>query len=184
MFVCFHQATSLLPEPWPPHTYVLCSNKAPQETSSSVQPATVQPCIQLHASPAAAAALATSLAGIDKGHSWPGYQLLGQLALADIQDGSERVTGIAQHLMSCTLKVGSNYLHAKNVHTCFCCFCHVPYTCWISRCVCAKHNALQCTVLLKPVFVSCNGQSILGSSQTAMMHAADRKACRINQVWW
>jgi len=90
----------------PPHTYVLCSKKAPQEPSSSVQPATAQPSIQLHASSAATAALATSLAGLVKGHSWPGYQLLSQLALADIQDGNERVTGIAQHLMSFTLKVG------------------------------------------------------------------------------
>ncbi len=96
----------MLPDPWHPHTYVLCSNKSSQEPSGSVQPATAQPSIQLHATPAAAAALATSLAGLVKGHSWPGYQPLGQLALADIQDGNERVTGIAQHLMGCTLKVG------------------------------------------------------------------------------
>ena len=96
----------MLPEPWPPHKLVLCSKKASQEPSGSVQPATAQPSIQLHASPAAAAALATSLAGLVKGHSWPGYQLLGQLAVTDIQDGNERVTGIAQHVMSFTLKVG------------------------------------------------------------------------------
>ncbi|KAL0024070.1 hypothetical protein WJX79_002966 [Trebouxia sp. C0005] len=83
---------------------LLTSKKASQEPSGSVQPATAQPSIQLHASPAAAAALATSLAGLVKGHSWPGYQLLGQLAVTDIQDGNERVTGIAQHVMSFTLK--------------------------------------------------------------------------------
>ena len=211
VLVWFHQATSMLPEPWPPHTerkekkkttpfsvdlmrsqgsyraaqvphtYVLCSNKAPQEPSSSVQPATAQPSIQLHASPAAAAALATSLAGLVKGHSWPGYQLLGQLALVDIQDGNERVTGIAQHVMSCTLKVGcACQAFAQVCPMLLPCTLHMPD---IRLCL-RKTHVLPCAFVLISVLVSCSAQSILGLSQTAMMHAADSVFCRINHVWW
>ena len=149
----------MLPGAWPPHTYVLCSNKASQGPSGSVQPATAQPSIQLHCSPAAAAALATSLAGLIKGDSWPGYQLLGQLALADIQDGNGHVTGIAQHLMSCTLKVGFAWqafaykclfllpciLHMLDIRVCLCKAQCLAMHCYSHACF----GLLQCSKACK-----------------------------------
>ena len=86
---------------------VLCSEAHPQDQASSTKSAAHQPSIQLRTSPAAACALSTSLvdAILTKGESLPGYQLLGQLALADVKSGSEHVKGMAQHVMSSTLKV-------------------------------------------------------------------------------
>ena len=88
---------------------VLCSEAHPQDQASSTKSAAHQPSIQLRTSPAAACAISTSLVDsiLSKGESLPGYQLLGQLALADVKSGSEHVKGVAQHVISSALKVYS-----------------------------------------------------------------------------
>ncbi len=92
---------------------LLCSDASTQEASSSSQPAVNRPALQLPVSPVTAFALATNLVecilstspGQGLRSHLPGYQLLGQLALADVQHANARMKGVAQHVMSSALKV-------------------------------------------------------------------------------
>lgn len=85
----------------------MCSDS--QESSASLPLAAGRPTIQVTCPPACAQALATSLVeciSSKAGHcSAAAYPLLCQLALADVQAGSERMKGVAQHAATAVLQV-------------------------------------------------------------------------------
>lgn len=88
----------------------MCSSDLlPHESSTSFTRAAGKPCVMVTCPAATAQALATSLVECtlsSKTTQKPeAYQLLCQLALADVQAGNERVKGVAQHATSAVLKV-------------------------------------------------------------------------------
>lgn len=98
--------------------WLLCSGSLPQEASATIAPGPVRskPSIQLLVQSATAQALAASLVECIIGSNTrqstrtceAGYQLLCQLASADVKASSERMNGIAQHMVTTTLEVSNS----------------------------------------------------------------------------
>lgn len=107
------QLYCLIPEPLVICLYLrhllMCSDVLLLESSASLSRTAGKPSIQVTCPPATAQALATSLVDCtisSKTRQKPeAYQMLCQLALADVQAGNERMKGVAQHAISAILKV-------------------------------------------------------------------------------
>ena len=92
-----------------------CSGETLLQPTGTVKSPTDRLSIQLSTSAATALALTTELVdsvlskspALDTNASLLGYQMLGQLALADVQDGNERMKGVAQRVASSSLMVSS-----------------------------------------------------------------------------